>query len=273
MYNEKKINIKTGSSYKVPGIFAYEDTAKVTDVVLLIHGISTDKNEYLNFYETLARLYAQNKVATLRIDFRGHGDSKLSADHFTIASQLIDVISAINWLRTEGFSQINLLGTSFGAPPCIFMKSIYKDIIGKVYLIAPVLNYSRVFIAPESPWGLELFDNMFSRTIVQNQRIHITERFYVTRELVAEMLMIDVEAEVRKSNNHFVVIHGNKDSIVSFQISRDIASRNSNVQLFEFNNMDHGFTDCEDDEGLSVETANNIKEIFKIIENLTDGTR
>src|SRR5690348_10175285 len=68
---------------------------------LLLHGISTGKNEYLNFLGMIAGRLADNGFSSLRIDFRGHGESPVPPDGFTVGTQIIDVQAAIRFLQKE----------------------------------------------------------------------------------------------------------------------------------------------------------------------------
>lgn len=266
MYKESRVNIPSNSGYRIPAIFATNDSVVANRALILLHGISTHKDEYLDFYRTLAKKFSDRNIATLRIDFRGHGESAISPDGFTISSQLVDLLHAMSWLeREKGFSTVSLLGTSFGAPPCIFASCICPERIDEVFMVAPVLSYRRTFILPETAWGQEVFENVLERTILGGERVYISDEFYIHDRIVSEMCMIDLESSIERSEKAFKMIHGDKDGMVSYEITKDFAARHNNMILYTFENMEHGFTDLGDEEGNSDATEHNINRMVQII--------
>ncbi len=266
-YSEKQFFIDS-SGILIPSVYAYPIDGFPKRAIVLLHGISSNKNEYLNFYKTLAIELAKNKVATLRIDFRGHGESNLPPAGFTIASQLIDLHSAIDWILKEtNLKKVDLIGSSFGCPPCISASSLFGEIIDNVYLIAPVLDYYKTFIAPSTTWGKKLFHDVIERTIAMGEKVYMDDTFYLHQDIVSEMCMVNIEANIAKSNKTIHVMHGNMDGMVPISISQEIASRNSNIVFYEFDNMEHGFTNLGDEKGDSEMTINNINKMLKIINN------
>ena len=127
MYNEEQLVINSADGITIPAIYASNKERKAKKVIILLHGISSYKDEYLDFYKTLSEIFIQHDFATLRFDFRGHGESKEPPAEFTIASQIIDLSTVIKYIEKEKqYPSVDLLGCSFGAPPCIFASSLFK---------------------------------------------------------------------------------------------------------------------------------------------------
>lgn len=268
MYKESSLTIKSGNNICIPAIYAFDDEKKSEKALVLLHGISTNKNEYLDFYKTLSIDLVKNYYSTVRIDFRGHGDSALPPSEFTISSQVDDLITTINWLiKEKGFKKVNLLGTSFGAAPCIFVSNILPQFIDEVFLIAPVLDYKKTFITPMSEWGKGLFKNIIDDVLIKKQNLYMTDTFYIHSQLVSEMEIINILNLAKETDKIFHTIHGDADSMVAYPITLAASQTIDNIKLYSFKDMEHGFTDINDDDGVTEITRKNITRILNIIKN------
>lgn len=108
--------------------------AKKCPVILVLNGFAGDRkeimitgtNEYL--WERLSRMLAEQGLATLRIDFRGSGDSEGEYDMTTFSTQISDALAALMYIRVHlrwavqrnaigilGFSQGGLVGACAAA--------------------------------------------------------------------------------------------------------------------------------------------------------------
>src|SRR5262245_39256508 len=129
----------------VPGVHPEE-------VYLLLHGLTTDKNEYLDFYTQVARRLAITGIGSVRFDFRGHGESRAPASEFTILNSASDVLACSRWLRDEyPDARQNVLGTSFGAGAGIVAVAAMPSWFNKLRLLAPILNLEELYMSPVHP--------------------------------------------------------------------------------------------------------------------------
>ncbi len=87
--------LKTTDGYQIAVAHTIADK-KI--LILWLHGITVNKDEYLNFFKEGAEYMAQKRIDSLRIDFRGHGDSSGTSLDFSIAGQMIDIDSAIKYI-------------------------------------------------------------------------------------------------------------------------------------------------------------------------------
>jgi alpha/beta superfamily hydrolase len=230
-----------------------------------LHGITVDKNEWLDFYITLSGLLAEKNIATLRIDFRGHGASALKPHDFTISSQIQDAVSAMKWLKEKQFPKLSVFGTSFGALPAIQTANIFKEDIQSLFLLVPVLSYMDTFIEPVSEWGKETFYDLIDRSLVKGEKVFLTDDFFITPALVSEMLSITIFDAIAKTSLPVHVMHGDQDNMVDWNTSIKAAQEFDSVTLHSSPNMDHGFTNKGDDVGNHPVTLKNIARIMDII--------
>ncbi|MEN8234925.1 MAG: alpha/beta hydrolase [Actinomycetota bacterium] len=120
--------------------------------VLLLHGFTGTRDELPIFepdwtfeetmYSRTARVFAENGIATLRIDFRGSGDS---TDGFTFAettftTQVADALAAVDFLDDQGrIGRIGVLGLSQGGLVGAVTAEAHKRVESLV-LWSPVTN-------------------------------------------------------------------------------------------------------------------------------------
>lgn len=262
--NHKRI-LKTMDGFKISSIHT---TSKRQNVILWLHGITVNKNEYLDFFKDGAEYVATNGTDSLRIDFRGHGDSSGTSLDFTITGQMIDIESALEYLNKEyDFTKVNLhiVGCSFGAPPAIFTAIRYPKIVKSVFLIAPVLSYDRTFLTPETEWAKSIFNKKTFAALTKKQKLFINNTFPIGIQLIEEMRLIHPEIDIMKVKQNITIIHGNADSMVPYSASKKIADDNPNIKLVTIPEMDHGFTDAKDEIGNSQKSLKNKKFIYELI--------
>lgn len=86
-------------------------------VVLMLHGFGSSRDEVHRMFARTAAALADEGIASLRIDFRGSGDSAGKFQDTTIDTQLADTERALDWLRGQKDidpARIGLLGFSLG---------------------------------------------------------------------------------------------------------------------------------------------------------------
>lgn len=239
--------------------------AGATSFVLLLHGITVDRNEYSGFYREAAQVLAANNIGSLRIDFRGHGKSLVPTTQFTINSQRLDTKSSVAWLH-ERFPSARLLiwGTSFGAPPAIFEAS-ENELVSGVFLLAPVLDYVRTFLQPATSWARESFNAESQKQAETTGFLLIDGTFKIGLPLIKEMGTLKPLEVIESVPAHIVIVHGEEDSMVPYSITRDTVKPSPKLELLSVPRMDHGYIENGDDEGRSVASKANKEMIFSRI--------
>jgi uncharacterized protein len=85
--------------------------------VLMLHGFTGGRVEPHRLFVLLSRLLAERGVASLRIDFRGSGESQGDFSEMTVSREVEDAVAAMSHLRQHpGFDpeRVMLLGFSMG---------------------------------------------------------------------------------------------------------------------------------------------------------------
>ena len=263
-YQSTSLRLRASDGVEVPAVLVEPREARGS--FLLLHGISTDKDEYLGFLAGVAEDLGDAGYRSLRIDFRGHGESDVPPADFTVGSQLLDVLAAIVHLREISKVPVNLFGCSFGAPPCLLASLWAQDSIGSIALLAPVLDYRRTFIEPESQWGLETFPAEAVRDCLESGApIPLSDDFAVGPRLLASMLHSDLPSVTSNLRRPVQIFHGEADGMVALRISQDAAERNPNLELHQFPHMEHGFTHDGDEDGTQEETRANVRRMIALL--------
>jgi len=264
----KKIVLKTVDGFSIAGIHT---VAKKNVIVLWLHGITVNKDEYLGFFKKGANYLASFGIDSLRIDFRGHGESSGSSIDLTISGQMIDVDTAIAYLKKfyKGRKlHLNIVACSFGAPPAIFASIIYPNIIKSIILVSPVISYQKTFLHPKSEWAKSLFNKSTISKLNRTNRLFFNDNFAISMNLIKEMQIVHPEASIKDVNKEVAIIHGDEDSMIPYQISKEITTHCPNITLYTFKDMDHGFTDKNDEIGSSYKSTANRLKIYKLIQKI-----
>jgi dipeptidyl aminopeptidase/acylaminoacyl peptidase len=114
---ERESIVLENHGQKIFGIFHRPCTEGPYPTVLMCHGLAGHKTGKFRIYVILAERLSKLGIASLRIDFRGSGDSEGSFSEMTLESEVSDAVVALNYLRNRPDvdpSRIGLFGRSVG---------------------------------------------------------------------------------------------------------------------------------------------------------------
>lgn len=240
----KRIEYSTTDNKKLVGILGIPD--RVNGFALLTHGINVDKNEYGNFYSDLADALYEAGVASLRFDFRGHGESGGTSMDVSIVGDEFDINASIAQIRHYWLAPILFVATSFGAGPMILVADRDPSQVKGLVLIAPVLDYKRTFLEPVTPWAKASFNPKTIREAHATGYIFLDDAKLNAR-ILEEFANIRPDEILARSDLPTLIIHGDKDSMVPYSVSKAVASTRKNIQLVTIRNGDHGYPDINDE--------------------------
>jgi pimeloyl-ACP methyl ester carboxylesterase len=237
------------------------------DMVIWMHGISVNKDEFLNFFRDGAQfLNQQARIASIRFDFRGHGESSGKSLDFSIIGQNIDSNTIVDFARKEigrSSRRLHIIAASFGAPPAIFAAIRYPEIIRTVCLISPVISYRRTFLQPETPWAAKLFSEDKLKKLEKTGRLYLDEKFTIGPRLLEEMYVIRPDLALRDITQPVLVLHGDRDSMVPFASTVEACRNLPRVKLRMMRGVDHGFMIEGDEEGRTPASIANKESIYQ----------
>lgn len=209
-------------------------------VCILAHGITAEKTEG-GIFNRLAEELNSNGFDTLQFDFRGHGESGGLSKGMTISGEIIDLISVIDYCSQLNYSFIGLVSASFGAVSTSCLPLYFKDLISKLVLWNPVLDLNKTFINPILPWGKASFNTGSFTKLAKTGSLFIDGEFEISAVLINEFHMYKPYLSISEFTVKTLIIHGNKDTYVSYEIAKECASKYSNISFLTIEGSEHGF--------------------------------
>lgn len=113
---------------------------KTTDIpiIILCHGFSSSKESAT--YPALEKFFNEKNIATFRFDFYGHGESGGKFEDITVSEGMDDILSAIQFLKQQGYKKIGLFGSSYGGFTAILAAAHAPELF-VLLLKCPVSDY------------------------------------------------------------------------------------------------------------------------------------
>ncbi len=118
---EEKVHFNDSKNRVLCGILSIPDANPGLPIVILCHGLNSDKNSNTNI--ALKEILARNSVISFRFDFFAHGESEGNPNDRTVGEFVDDVLCAILYLKNNKYSRIGIMGASFGGIAAVIAAS------------------------------------------------------------------------------------------------------------------------------------------------------
>lgn len=203
------------------------------DVVILMHGIFSSK-DYPPI-PSIAKTLAKNGIASIALDFGGHGKSEGEMQHMTIANELAEARSVWNYLKTLPYVRsISLLGHSQGGVVASMLASeLSKDgnAPASLILLAPGA------VIKEATQAGHFFGNEYDPKDPPAY-IKCFRTYKLGREYMLTTQQLDIYGVSSEFQGPVCIIHGTKDGIVPLWCSEryDSIYHHSEMHLIEGEN-------------------------------------
>jgi alpha-beta hydrolase superfamily lysophospholipase len=207
--------------------------------IIQAHGITADMDEG-GMFVRLADGLAAAGFAVLRFSFRGHGNSGGSQRGVTIAGELLDLQAAVEFVSRHHEPPLAIVAASFGAVSTT-LSLPYLDQLASLVLWNPALDLWRTFVEPELPWGLRNFGPRQQEELHQAGFLLVDYTFQLGRVMFEEMKRYDPRQSFVESHVPALVIHGDRDSYVSYEVAKAAAADHAAAEFHTVVGSDHGF--------------------------------
>jgi fermentation-respiration switch protein FrsA (DUF1100 family) len=203
------------------GTLAMPTTDAPVPLVLLFHGFKGERDELpvVNteeaMYSRTARIFAERGIATLRIEFRGSGESEGLWEDTTFTSQISDAVAALDFVGTlEGVAveHIGVIGLSQGglvAASLASQDARVKSLVLWSAAASPASNFANILPMDTIKAGLALADG---------EALPITlpwgEETSMKRGFFEELFTVDPVAAITRYAGPMLVIVGSRDTTV-----------------------------------------------------------
>lgn len=218
-------------------------------LVLLSHGIASNKDEDGDFTK-LAENWLAPEFDSIRFDFRGHGESKLSSKDMTVSGEILDLMAVVGWARQRGYPNLYHVAASFGASVALLAASRFRfDDFSRAVFWNPVTSYVNTFLHAKVEWGRTFFDQKSDDELAYREGTRIPEsKFTIGPQMVMELLFYKPEEVIWSPDLPLLIVHGDADTYVPHSDAVAYQKRNRRaVKLHTLSGVDHGFDDKLDD--------------------------
>lgn len=234
-----KITFCSKGGLKLVGTWHLPDKP-TSKAIMLVHGLTADKDESGIFIE-LGEKLKENSFSVFRFDLRGHGESEGNSVNTTIKKELSDVDNAIHEVISKGYTNIGLLGASFGGSITTLYAVNNQNKLKCLCLWNPVLNFDHFFLNPISPWVKEQKERIDKEFVERGWATIGSRKFAIGKQLVIEMKTLFPYKELKNITIPIIIIHGTKDTKVSFEDSKEYVRNLKSGTFIKIEGAEHGF--------------------------------
>lgn len=204
-------------------------------IVICCHGDLSSKES--KTFVTLEPLLNSKDIASFRFDFFGHGESGGKFEDLTITEASNNILAAIEFLKSKGYTKIGLLGSSFGGLCSITAASKSQDLTC-LALKAPVSNWMEMIWDTRDPEYVDRWREDDYIMLKDSSGMEHPLRYNFWRDakendgyLIGQNIQIST-----------IIIHGDKDLDVPVEQSRHLYGAIDNSELRIIEGADHRFT-------------------------------
>jgi len=235
---EREITIEVSPGELTTLILA-EPQGQCERVVLLCHGFMSDNASSTNL--ELSRRFVKAGIATARFDFDGHGAQPRPLQEMLMSRCVQQVEAILDWLVSNGYAQIGLLGSSFGGLIAIH-GAARKKAVKVLALKCPVSNYPPLWRDRLGEPGMKFWkDNNLLTFAGIDGRARLEYGFY------EDLLQFDTYKEAAAIEAPTLIVHGDADEDVPFAQSEKLFEILQCEKTFvPIEGADHPFSKDED---------------------------
>jgi len=217
---EKTVDF-TVDGQKVVGTLNIPDGATKPPVVLLLHGFTGSRNELEipavkeGIFARAAKAWADKGIASLRIDFRGNGESEGKFEDMTMEGLVADADAALDFLAASSevdSENMAVVGWSMGGAVGAALAGQSEHDLASATLWAPGSNMASalaLLLGPQNvKAGLAAKDSPVNLKLPWGAEIKLKAGFFES------MYRIDPVAEIEDYDGPLLVAVGTNDDVV-----------------------------------------------------------
>ena len=217
---ERVVDFQVGGQ-RVVGTLNLPDGVSKPPVILLMHGFTGSRNELEipavkeGIFARAARMWAEKGFASLRIDFRGSGESEGDFADTTLAGQIEDGLAALDYLAglpEVDADKMSMVGWSMGGAVGSAVAARTRHDIDAVALWAPGTNMGSAMtfvLGPDAmKKGFAAGDEAVEATLPWGAKVSLKGPFFQS------LYAIDPVAEITEYDGPLLVAVGTNDDVV-----------------------------------------------------------
>ena len=212
-------------------------------VLLLCHGLTTDRNENGAFPRIRDRALRAG-LAVARFDFRAHGASTGTNRDLRLHGLRNDADAVADFTEQQLGPSLPMvvLGVSFGSAAAIHLASTRRA-CRALAMWYPVLDYALNYGTGSTvPYTQLMRASATDEDPSWAEMPVVGTNYYFPKALVHEAVTGDVLSKaLAELQMPVLIVHGCRDRYVSIEPARHLARVNANVNLDELPGVNHGF--------------------------------
>ena len=207
----------------IKGTLTMPEGTDTCPAVLIFHGFSGQRNEMdivdmnMGMFTYTAKILAEQGIASLRIDFRGSGESEGEWADTTFSGQIADGIAALDFIssvRGIDNEKLGVLGLSQGG--LVAASVAGRDSRVKVAILwsavsDPVATYGQLLTGGTIEEALRSDDEVITRGLPWGATTSLKKPFF------RDLFNVNPVAEISKFKGPLMVVAGLQDTVVSPQ--------------------------------------------------------
>lgn len=211
MYS-KKIQFKNKLGLLLDGNIDFPIDQKPVAFALFAHFFTGNKN--FTAVRNISRSLTKNRIAVMRFDFMGLGNSEGNFADSNFSSNIDDLISAANYLEHNHQSPKIVVGHSLGGAAAIYAA----DAIASIQAVATIGS-------PANPSHVEhLFEDHIEKIELEGEAtFEISGRqFTIKKQFIDDLSSKDMTRHLSNMRKALLVMHSPQDRIVEIENARHI---------------------------------------------------
>lgn len=204
----KKVDVKTPRGITLSGHLYTHDLKKI---VITAHGFTSDQ---FGKSTLLAKTLARHDISALTFDFSGCGESQ--DDTISVAKEVEDLSTVIEYAQSLGYEQIGIMGTSIGG---LIAQKVWSPAIATLVLWCPVTH----------PWDVEERFTPEQRAefdrngclVMPKEQPYLRTSVLIDRDNAEERAHINTKELVSRILCPVLILHGDNDAIVPLTDSQE----------------------------------------------------
>lgn len=221
------------NGYILRGLFSTPDESFET-IVVLFHGFTGHKNENGYLFKQLTKTLTDHKIATLRFDFRGSGESDGDFTDYTFFTEIEDAKVIIKEAyRLNNNRKIVLLGFSMGGAVASRVSLEMKDYLTKLVLLSPAGNMPEL-----------IHKRFLSHKINQDGNIDMGG-YYMNIAMDQAFEGFDMYKDIETFDLPVLILQGSNDQSVPPSYSLKYAQKYPHCEYHLIEGSEHCYTKVE----------------------------
>lgn len=233
---ETKFFFPNSKGNKLCAILSNPTGDKTKPIIIMVHGTASSKKTRKIL--ALQQIFDKVGISSFRFDLYGHGESEGKFEDMTVSEGVDDILQAITYVKQKGYTQIGLVGSSFGGICSMIAASKTTDLF-VLGLICPVSDFEEVERLRRSDEEIkEWKEKGFSYYILNSE-----EKLKLNYSFFEDIQQNLGYTAAKKITIPTIIVHGDADTDVPVEQSIKTSKLIPDCKLVIVPGADHRFTE------------------------------